>query len=268
VEFRNAVALADDAVGLEDILDKDFDAHLRTLSAMDNGGYDPPKYRELLAAYRAKDPALDERRSQAKARTFKPLFGGEYGTPEEMIYYAYFKDRYKAIAEWQRRNVRTVCNTGKLECVGGLTLTFHVGTNKWGTPIHARTGKQLTPSVCNYPVQFFSTVCVAVPSILALDAKVEALTQIKVHDPTLGPPVILAGTTHDSAFGYVRRDWVEWLRNAVDKSFIDDCYATIKSRFNFDYKIPLGVELKVGRHLGDSSILHYKASRRPGDPKQ
>jgi DNA polymerase-1 len=61
-------------------------------------------------------------RQEAKAHTFKPLYGGSSGTADEQRYYRHFKETYKGIAGAQDRWVNTVLKEKKLVTEWGLTF--------------------------------------------------------------------------------------------------------------------------------------------------
>ncbi|MHC4648514.1 MAG: DNA polymerase, partial [Planctomycetota bacterium] len=87
LEFRVAAYVGNDEQARKDIADPDFDAHCRTASIM-NG----IEYRHFLVGYRSGGKDMDWKgmRQQAKADTFKPLYGGTRGTPEQERYYKSF----------------------------------------------------------------------------------------------------------------------------------------------------------------------------------
>ena len=41
-------------------------------------------------------------RQEAKAHTFKPLYGGVSGTEDQQRYYRAFKDKYRGVTEWHK----------------------------------------------------------------------------------------------------------------------------------------------------------------------
>ena len=75
LEFRTAVYLAQDKQGMEDIKNK-IDVHQYTADI------------------------IGVSRQDAKAHTFKPLYGGVTGTEDEKRYYTKFLEKYKGIKEW------------------------------------------------------------------------------------------------------------------------------------------------------------------------
>ena len=75
LEFRTAVFLAQDKQGMEDIKNK-IDVHKFTADV------------------------IGVSRQDAKAHTFKPLYGGTTGTDAEKKYYKTFAEKYKGITRW------------------------------------------------------------------------------------------------------------------------------------------------------------------------
>lgn len=127
LEFRIAVHLGRDRVGLKNIRTKGFDIHALTASKL---GVD---------------------RQSAKPSTFKPLYGGAGGSTAEMEYFEAFKATYKGISTTQRKWVLKALQDKKIKTEYGLTFYFPFCTLKssgWITN---------TTNIYNYPVQGFAT---------------------------------------------------------------------------------------------------------------
>jgi len=127
LEFRIAVHMGRDGVGLKDITTAGFDAHSATAST------------------------LNISRQDAKAFTFKPLYGGSGGTPEQKEYFRYFNDRYQGVAVTQRRWILEVLDRKQFTTEYGLTFYFP------GTSIKPSGWITNTTNVYNYPIQGFAT---------------------------------------------------------------------------------------------------------------
>jgi hypothetical protein len=62
----------------------------------------------------------DDWRQLAKPDTYKPLYGGKYGSPEQERYYTYFRNRYHGIAKTQEQWVNEAVETKRLVTPWGL----------------------------------------------------------------------------------------------------------------------------------------------------
>jgi len=126
LEFRVAVHLGRDAVGLEDI----------------NSGTDVHKVTAGIIGCTRQD---------AKPHTFKPLYGGQSGTEDEKRYYKFFREKYEDITNTQQRWIDTVLDQKCLKTEWGMTYY-------WPDTTMDRSGYvRNTTSICNYPVQAFAT---------------------------------------------------------------------------------------------------------------
>src|SRR5581483_8176438 len=143
IEFRCAAFLGDDDQAIADIADPNFDAHLLTASVLHNCTTEDVK-REKKEAQAA---GRDDWRQLAKSDTYKPLYGGKYGTPEQERYYAYFRKRYSGIAKAQAAWVIEAIETKRQRTPWGLTYY-------WPTARRASNGTvNVETAVDNYPVQ-------------------------------------------------------------------------------------------------------------------
>ena len=99
LEFRTAVFLAQDKQGMEDIKNK-IDVHQYTA--------------EIIGVSR----------QDAKAHTFKPLYGGTTGTEEEKRYYRKFAEKYKGIAAWHQQLQTEAIKLKRLKLPTGRELSL------------------------------------------------------------------------------------------------------------------------------------------------
>lgn len=127
LEFRVAIHMGLDSVGLSNIRTKGFDVHRLTADTL---GVD---------------------RQSAKAFTFKPLYGGTGGTPQQVEYYKLFKETYRGVAETQRRWVLKCLNDKEFRTEYGLRFFFPT------TVLKASGWITNTTNIYNYPVQGLAT---------------------------------------------------------------------------------------------------------------
>jgi DNA polymerase I-like protein with 3'-5' exonuclease and polymerase domains len=207
LEFRVAGDLGQDRVVLDDV-QKGVDVHAMTSSVMDLS------------------------RQDAKAFTFKPLYGGNSGTAKAKAYFKAFRERYKATYDTQMGWVREVVRTKKLRIPSGLEFS-------WPDTEVQRSGYITnTPSIFNYPVQSFATADI-IPLVLVL-----------VWHKIKGMQVMITNTIHDSIIAEVPPDEVERYRQILIESFTKDIYWMLDKLYGYKFKVPLGVGIKFGSHWG------------------
>ena len=141
IEFRCGAFLGQDPQAMADILDPAFDAHKYTASVL-NGIPVEEVSKEL--------------RQHAKADTYKPLYGGQKGTPEQERYYAQFQKRYRTLYEVQESWVNQVTSTQKRKTREGTLVTpwglrFYWKFHMSGGGVALWVGKSIEPSVFNNP---------------------------------------------------------------------------------------------------------------------
>jgi DNA polymerase I-like protein with 3'-5' exonuclease and polymerase domains len=168
-------------------------------------------------------------RQEAKAHTFKPLYGGTTGTPEQQRYYRAFKDKYSGVAEWHERLQRDAVTKGKIVLPSGREYSFP-GTKwtEWGTATN-RT------SICNYPVQGFAT-----GDLLPI-ALVYLHKNMKKHKTQS----LICNTVHDSIVLDVFPGEEELVVELVAEAMLclpSEC----QRRYGIVYDMPIGLEIKMG----------------------
>ena len=108
LEFRTAVFLAQDKQGMQDVLDG-VDVHQFTADT------------------------IGVSRQEAKAHTFKPLYGGMSGTEDEKRYYKAFLEKYKDIAVWHERLQSSAIEIKKIRTPSGREYAFpYAQRMAWG----------------------------------------------------------------------------------------------------------------------------------------
>ena len=169
-------------------------------------------------------------RQQAKAHTFKPLYGGVLGTPKQKEYYLKFKIKYEGIASWHKDLQEEAIVYKRLQLPSGRIYKFpYVERTRYGTATHST-------SIKNYPVQGFAT------------ADLLPIALIKTHKAmkTLGLKSMIINTVHDSIIIDVHPNE----RNACIIALQQGMYSLAlecERRYNIKYDMPIGVELKIGK---------------------
>lgn len=222
LEYRCAVDMSRDEAGLYDI-EHGVDSHKFTASIVYKEEWEKNPTKEL--------------RTAAKAHTFKPLYGGNSGAPNEVAYYNAFKEKHKGITSWQEENKRTVLREGKLRIPSGLIFY-------WPDTRITQTGYITNSTViCNYPVQSFATADI-VPLGLVF-----AWHRMKRS----GLRSFIINTVHDSIIGEVHPDEVEQYNKIVASAMVDDVITALKKLYNYEWITPLDGEGEYYYNWADES---------------
>ena len=184
-------------------------------------------------------------RQEAKAHTFKPLYGGSSGTPDQQRYYRHFKEVYTGIAGAQDRWVNTVLKDKCLVTEWGLKFY-------WPDTRMTRSGYITnTTSICNYPVQSFATAEIIPVALVYMWHRIRAF----------GLPFMLVNTIHDSIIAEgpegdeVREQWHTLSR----QSLINDVYYYLEKVYDVKLTVPLGCSVADGTHWGSKDETKYEA---------
>lgn len=231
LEFRVAAFLGQDAQAMIDIADKTWDAHVTSGSAMSQIPYD-----ELFARYKAGDPVASEIRQQAKPETFKPLYGGEKGTPAQERWYKAFKERYEGIAKVQEAWAAEVQLHKRLITPWGLRYY-------WPYAKVDRSGRlNVKTSVYNYPVQALATAeIIPIALVYFWHGLASHGYDSRCH---------IVNTVHDSVACEIHPDAVEEVAELAKISFTVRVYEYLEKVYGLKFNVPLGIGMKVGTHWG------------------
>ena len=168
-------------------------------------------------------------RQEAKAHTFKPLYGGVLGTPKEMRYYEAFKHKYWQVTNWHDKLQREAVETKKIKLPSGREYSFpYARYTQYGNVTNSTAIK-------NYPVQGFATA-----DLLPL-----ALVNLYAIMKKRNMKSVICNTVHDSIILDVhpeeRVSCIDCLRMSM-LSIKDEC----NRRYNINYDMPVDIELKIG----------------------
>mgnify|MGYP003131829391 FL=1 len=214
LEFRTAVFLAQDKQGLKDINDG-VDVHQFTADTIGCS------------------------RQQAKAHTFKPLYGGMSGTEDEKKYYTEFLKKYPDIKVWHDKLQSEAIRHKVITLPTGRQYAFPSAERMpWG-------GSSFSTQIKNYPVQGFATADI-VPLACILSQKLLESN---------GTKSILINTVHDS----IVADVFPGEEQIVAECLTQGCLGVVDElmeRYSVDFDVPLEVEIKVGPNWLDTTIYH------------
>ena len=234
LEFRVAAFVGNDEQARKDIDDPDFDAHCRTAAAL----ADLP-YEDFLRRYREGRKHYKTARQNAKADTFKPLYGGTKGTPAQERYYAQFRERYRGLNCAQESWLADVMRTGKHRTAWGMEFQWETYMKR-DVAFDKRTHKPVGPQVFNYPVQNLATAEIVPIAIVALYKRCKELEL----------DVKFVNTIHDSVIVYVKNDiaTLAFFKDAASWAFTTAVYEHLRMFYNIEFDVPLGMEMVIGDH--------------------
>ena len=220
LEFRVAVELGDDPVGLQEIEDG-VDIHSYTAQVLLENG-DP----EIVGL------VPKERRQQSKKSTFRPLYGGSKGSPALEAYCEFFKAKYKGISETQRGWALKCVDQKQFTTAYGMTFYFPLAKIKKSGYISEST------KIYNFPIQGFAT------------GEIIPIALVYFWHRTRDMRVKIFCTVHDSVPCKVHKDEVEAAKAVAKQCFTYDVYEFLERVYHYKMHVPLGVGTKVGSHWG------------------
>lgn len=242
LEFRVAAYCGDDPQARKDIDDPDFDAHCRTASVMRGIEYD-----HFLREYRAGNVQFKAWRQAGKPDTFKPLYGGTRGTPEQERYYKSFAERYSTLHGTQETWLADVMRTDELVTPWGMRFRWETYTNRKGVAMNKKTHKPVGPQVYNYPVQNLATAEIVPIAICSL------YRRCKSHKLD----VQFVNTVHDSIICYVQKDDLNAFQHEAEQAFTTDVYEHLDVMYGIEFDVPLGMEMVAGDHWNEGAETIY-----------
>ena len=215
LEFRTAVYLAQDKQGMEDIKNK-IDVHQYTADI------------------------IGVSRQDAKAHTFKPLYGGVTGTEDEKRYYTKFLEKYKDIKTWHDRLQSEAIRYKRNKLPTGREYSFpYAERTPWG-------GSTYGTQIKNYPVQGFAT------------ADIVPLACINIYKlmKDKGVKSLLVNTVHDSIVADVYPGEEDVMSDIFNQGTADVIPA-LKQYYKIDFNVPLDTELKIGNNWLDMKEVNH-----------
>ena len=215
LEFRTAVFLAQDKQGMEDIKNK-IDVHRFTADV------------------------IGVSRQDAKAHTFKPLYGGTTGTDAEKKYYKTFAEKYKGISKWHEELQTQAITYKRIKLPTGREYSFpYAERMPWG-------GSSYGTQIKNYPVQGLATADI-VP--LACIKIYKLMNEQKVKS-------LLINTVHDSIVADVYPG-----EEAVMSEIFDQGTASVipalDEYYGINFNVPLDTEIKMGYNWLDMKEINH-----------
>ena len=238
LEFRVGVFLGQDKQGFRDLQDK-VDVHSFSAANLFSEDWkrEGGSLTEFTNDHKPKSKQGKQLRQDAKAETFKPLYGGKYGTPEQMAYYQAFRERYRDIARTQERWFSQVANRKWLRIPSGLIFYWpNASFSRGQLPFRVQH------QICNYPVQSLATADIVPISLVYLWHRVKS-SNLRT---------LVVSTVHDSVLAEVPPEEEEEYSKIASEAFEKDVVKYMKMVYNIDFNVPLEAEKTSKTHWNNS----------------
>ena len=184
-------------------------------------------------------------RQEAKADTFKPLYGGTSGTTAQQRYNKAFKEKYADITRTQQGWVDEVLRTKQLKTCTGLVFY-------WPTTTMMRSGYVVNNErIHNYPVQSFATADI-IPVALVYQWHMMKASSMDSF---------IINTIHDSSITEVHPKENELYKEIVVKAFTEKVIDYLDTVYNIQFNVPLGTGVKLSSNWGEGTEIknEYKS---------
>jgi len=240
LEFRVAGQVSRDPQMVEDILNPEFDAHCTSAAAMKG-----IPYADFMREFKNGNPQYVGWRKAAKPDTFGPLYGKQFGSPEQLRWIEEFRRRYEGFYAYSENNVHRVLADGVLALPWGMRYYWPHATISSSGYINCST------AAYNYPIQGFATaeiIPIAVASFKQRIAEAEDLGVIRPGD------VVILNTVHDSVICDIAASALAVWKDIARNAFALDVYAYLRNVYKYDFDlVPLGVGMNYGTHWADKA---------------
>jgi DNA polymerase I-like protein with 3'-5' exonuclease and polymerase domains len=173
-------------------------------------------------------------RQDAKAHTFKPLYGGVSGTDNQQRYYRAFKQKYVEVTEWHKKLQKDAVTKKEITLPSGRAYCFP--DSKW-TKYGTATNRT---AICNYPVQGFATADLLPISLIGIHRRMKKL----------GMKSVICNTVHDSIVLDVYPSEEQQCIDVMVEAMLSLPEET-ERRYGVRYDMPIGIELKMGKNWLD-----------------
>lgn len=218
VEFRVAVDMGHDKVGYEEV-SNGVDIHSFTAKVLTEAG----------------EPTT---RQNAKAKTFRPLYGGGSGSKALQDYCVYFKNKYDGISEMQRTWSERCADKKQYTTPYGMTFYFPAEIQKTGYI-------SFTTQIYNFPIQGFAT------------GEIIPLALVYFWHRTRHLRCNIFVTIHDSIDARVHKDDVAEVDQIAMQCLTTDVYDHLSTTYQYYMKTPLGLGMKADKHWGGGDEKKY-----------
>ncbi len=184
-------------------------------------------------------------RQDAKARTFRPLYGGIGGSPAEVQYNRAFINKYNDIAKWHQKLQDEAIREKKITTITGRQFAFpNVQRTKYGSTYATQ--------IKNYPVQSIATAEIVPLACIIFKEKIKTKRIVNT---------LIINTVHDSIVVDVHPEEID-----IIPIYLKESMLKVKDRMLYDFNltidVPMEVELKIGDDWLDmEEIVDEKQSK-------
>lgn len=226
LEFRVAAFVGQDEQAITDIRNKE-DVHRFTASVINDV---------------TEDEVTKDQRTAAKAHTFKPLYGGQSGTPAEVRYYGWFRLKYPGIANKQLMWLDEAVMCKSVRTCTGLQYYFPNAYVTRGGYVNQTT------NIYNYSIQGLAT------------AEIIPVAMVYMWYGMRDLQSFIVNTVHDSVISEVHPDEVETLRQIGEDAFTTKVYIYLYKVYGIKFNVPLGTGFTASTHWAwDKYAKDHKA---------
>jgi DNA polymerase-1 len=199
-------------------------------------GHDVHKYTASIMYNCTEEEVTYDQRRLSKPDTFKPVYGGSQGTPEQVKYYKAFQEKYCIMHKMQEHWCELVGNDKMLETDWGMRYYWPSAKVNRNGYLNVKT------KVFNYPIQAFAT------------AEIVPIGLVMFWHRIRDAEMFLINTVHDSVECEMPENEIELFAEVAVQALGEDVSVYVKSVYNMDIDIPLGVGMVVGTHWSVPSV--------------
>lgn len=154
-----------------------------------------------------------------------------------MSYYRAFAEKYCGVTDWHQTLLDTAVREKRIRIPSGREYAFpHCERKPWGV--------SFATQIKNYGVQGFATADIVPCAFIAIWRELKAR----------GLRSVLVNTVHDSIVVDVHPDEKEIVKDLLVQQMAG-VVNELKRRYNYDMKMPLGVEIKAGPNWLDTKVV-------------
>lgn len=235
LEFRVAGDLTGDPQVLKDV----------------NENFDPHLFTGHIIGRVPIEQVTDDLRSDCKPHTFKPVYGGKSGTPDQRRYYKAFNDKYHVMYRAQRGWCLAALRDKQLRIPSGLVFYWpdiEIYPPKYeGAEPYIKYQSQ----IFNYPVSSVAT------------ADIMQIAMVYVWYMMQGMKGFVINTVHDAVPAEVPPDEADEFWEICKLGFTDYVYEYLEKVYGYLWTVPLGVDAKIGSHWDEGKKYKYKNAETP-----
>jgi len=186
-------------------------------------GADVHRFSASIIFNKQETEVTKDERTAGKSHTFKPIYAGQSGTPDEVRYYETFRRKYKTLNDTQKGWVDEVLINKKLRIPSGLIFYWpYCQVQQSGYITY-------TTNIFNFPVQSFATADIAQIGLYYLWKDLQNMESYIIN------------TVHDSMILYVKEEELDEVKEIIE-SIPRKVIKYLDKVYNITYNYPLELE--------------------------